>query len=207
MPTKKDGMLFELHPTPAKGRDGRNMVYARPASGRKLTIRQIDAYCAAHYGLREFELERAFRAFLQAAGYWLAEGYRIETPIGSFVARLALDGEYTDPDAVKPRNVSLDNVDYNPGQLWNQEMQKWSHGFRRADNPNTLELLADQKHLEQVMRETLEAHHGYITAGMFARSSGLTKYSARKQLNRWTEGDNPKLLKTRQGKEDIYTEI
>ncbi|MBR1505347.1 MAG: hypothetical protein IJ614_04490 [Prevotella sp.] len=207
MPTKKDGMLFELHPTPAKGRDGRNIIYARPASGRKMTIRQIDAYCAAHYGLREFELERAFRAFLQAAGHWLAEGYRIETPIGSFVARLALDGEYTAPDAVKPRNVSLDNVDYNPGQLWNQEMRKWSHGFRRADNPNTLELLANQEHLEQVMRKTLEAHHGYITAGMFARSSGLTKYSARKQLNHWTEGDNPKLLKTRQGKEDIYTEI
>ena len=48
---------------------------------------------------------------------------------------------------------------------------------------------------------------GYVTVGMFAYHSGLTKYSARKQLNRWTEGENPKLLKTRRGKEDIYTEL
>ena len=37
--------------------------------------------------------------------------------------------------------------------------------------------------------------------------TGLTLYSARKQLNEWTEGDNPKLLKTPRGKEHIYTEI
>ena len=30
---------------------------------------------------------------------------------------------------------------------------------------------------------------------------------ARKQLNEWTKGDNPKLLKTPHGKEHIYTEI
>lgn len=43
--------------------------------------------------------------------------------------------------------------------------------------------------------------------GSFARTSGLTYYSARKQLNQWTEGQNPKLLKTRRGQEYIYTEI
>lgn len=32
--------------------------------------------------------------------------------------------------------------------------------------------------------------------GSFARTSGLTYYSARKQLNQWTEGENPRLLKT-----------
>ena len=206
MPTKKDGMLFEVHPTPAKGKDGRNLLYVRPASGRKLTFRQLDAYCAKHYGLREFELERAFHAFLEATGYWLAEGYRIETPIGSFAPRLMLTGEFTDPEAVDGKFVRLDNVDYNPGQLWNHEMSKWCRGFRRANNPNTQELLANQEQLETVLYRALERYHGYVTVGMFAYHSGLTKYSARKQLNRWTEGENPKLLKTRRGKEDIYTE-
>ena len=27
MPRKKDGMPFEVHPTPAKGKDGKNIVY------------------------------------------------------------------------------------------------------------------------------------------------------------------------------------
>ena len=31
MPRKKDGMPFEVHPTPAKGKDGKNIVYAKPA--------------------------------------------------------------------------------------------------------------------------------------------------------------------------------
>jgi hypothetical protein len=42
---------------------------------------------------------------------------------------------------------------------------------------------------------------------MFARITGLTLYSARKQLQEWTKGDNPKLLMTPRGKEHIYTEI
>ena len=207
MPTKKDGMLFEVHPTPAKGQDGRNIVYVRPASGRKLTFRQLDAYCANHYGLREYELERAMHAFLQAAGYWLAEGYRIETPIGSFVAKLSLTREFTDPDQVEGKHVLLDGVDYNPGQLWNREMQKWSHGFRRAHKPNTQQLLEDQAQLLEVLHTAIDDFHGYVTVGIFARRSGLTKYSARKLLNLWTEGQDPKLLRTRRGKEDIYTEI
>jgi hypothetical protein len=41
---------------------------------------------------------------------------------------------------------------------------------------------------------------------MFARYSGLTLYSARKQLQEWTRGENPKLLMTPRGKEHIYTE-
>ncbi|MBO6189083.1 MAG: hypothetical protein J6O23_11370 [Prevotella sp.] len=207
MPRKKDGMLFEVHPTPAKGRDGRNIVYARPASGRKITFAQLDAYCAEHYGLRQFELERAFHAFLEATGYFLAEGYRVETPIGSFVARLALDGVFTDPDAVEAKHVRLDNVDYNPGQQWNRQMRKWNRGFRRVDRPNSQELLANQEFLENVLRQALESFHGFVTVGIFSHRSGLTMYSARKQLNRWTEGEKPKLLKTRRGKEDIYTEI
>ena len=67
--------------------------------------------------------------------------------------------------------------------------------------------MADKEKLEQVMRECIQKYHGYITAGIFSRASGLTLYSARKQLNEWTKGDNPKLLKTRRGKEHIYTEV
>ena len=67
--------------------------------------------------------------------------------------------------------------------------------------------MADKEKLEKVMRQCINRNNGFITAGMFARASGLTIYSARKQLNAWTKGDYPKLLKSAHGKEHIYTEI
>ena len=207
MPRKNHGMWYEVHPTPVKGSDGRNLVYVRPKSGMKLTMKELEEKCEFYNALRYGELSRAFDAFIRVAGRFLAEGYRIDTPIGSFAPKLSLTRQVTSPDEVKDRDVRLDGVEYNPGKLWNEEMRKWNDGFRRYQNPDTQELLADKEKLEQIMRECLQKHHGYITAGMFAYYSGLTLYSARKQLNEWTKGDNPKLLKTPRGKEHIYTEV
>ncbi len=207
MPRKNKGMWYEVHPTPVKGSDGKNLLYVRPKSGMKLTMKQLEDYSERNYALRYGELTRAFDVFIRIAGRFLAEGYRIDTPIGSFAPKLSLTKQFTDPNEVKDRNVRLEGVEYNPGKLWTDEIAKWLDGFRRFQNPDTQQILADKDKLEQVMRECLQQHHGYITTGMFARSSGLTLYSARKQLNEWTKGENPKLLMTPRGKEHIYTEI
>jgi hypothetical protein len=61
-------------------------------------------------------------------------------------------------------------VEYNPGKLWDEAVDKWFDGFRRYHNPDTEAILADKEKLEQVMRECLQRHHGYITAGKFARA-------------------------------------
>ena len=207
MPRKNCGMWYEVHPTPVKGDNGRNIMYVRPKSGMKLTMKQLEEYCEHINALRYGELSRAFDAFLRVAGRFLAEGYRIDTPIGSFAPKLSLAKQVTSADEVKDRDVRLDSVEYKPGKLWNREMEKWHDGFRKAETANVQEMMADKAKLEQMMRECLERHQGYITAGMFSRYSGLTLYSARKQLNEWTKGDNLKLLKTPRGKEHIYTEV
>ena len=200
-------MWYEVHPTPVKGADGKNLVYVRPKSGMKLSMKELEDYCERNYSLRYGELSRAFDVFVRVAGQFLAEGYRIDTPIGSFAPKLSLARQITDADEVKDRDVRLDGVEYNPGKLWDKEIMKWLDGFRRFHNPDTKELLADKKKLEQEMRECIKRNNGYITAGMFARYTGLTLYSARKQLDEWTKGENPKLLMTPRGKEHIYTEI
>ena len=207
MPRKKDGMLFEIHPTPAKGKDGKNILYVRPLSGHKLAMQGVEDFCSRNYGLRYGEMSRAFDVFLRAAGELMAMGYRIDTPIGSFAPKLALMREFTDPDEIKGRDVRLDGVDYNPGKIWNEQIGKWNNGFRRANNTNTQELLADKDKLEKILRNTIKQLNGYVTVGLFAYHSGLTYYSARKQLNAWCEGDTPKLLKTKRGQEYIYTEV
>jgi hypothetical protein len=206
MPRKNNGMWYEVHPTPVKGGDGKNLVYVRPKSGMKLSMKQLEDYCERSYSLRYGELSRAFDVFVRVAGRFLAEGYRIDTPIGSFAPKLSLAKQITDADEVKDRDVRLDGVEYNPGKLWDKEIKKWLDGFRRYHNTDTQEMLADKEKLEQLMRKCIQKHNGYITAGMFARYSGLTLYSARKQLQEWTRGENPKLLMTPRGKEHIYTE-
>ena len=207
MPRKKDGMLFEVHPTPVKGKNGRNIVYVRPAGARKLSIQAIDDYCDKCYGLRFGELSRAMDVFLRAAAELMSKGYRLDTPIGSFAPKLALVREMTDADEVKGRDVRFDGVDYNPGKCWNEQFEKWSEGFRPVNNPDTRRLLSDHELMDRKLQECLKQFKGYITVGIFAHHSGLTYYSARKQLEEWTKGDNPRLLKTRHGHEYIYTEV
>ena len=205
MPRKKSGFPYEVHPTPMKGKDGRNIVYARPARGYKLDIKALDKYCSENYQTRDGELEFVLSQFLKGAAELMARGYRVETPIGSFVPKLGLRREITDADEVENSDVMLVGVDYNPGKIWNKAIEGWLYdGFLRVDNPNVQQLMQDTERLEQALRECLK--QDYVTARSFAYHANLTLYSARKQLEAWTKGDHPKLLRTRMGQMHIYTE-
>lgn len=206
MPRKKDGMLFEVHPSPLKGKDGKNIVYARPAERLKISMEGLEDFCCRNYNSRYGELSRAFDYFLRAAGELMASGYRIDTPIGSFAPKLKLLREMTDADAVDGADVAFDGVDYNPGKLWDGALEKWSRGFRRYDNPNTQQIMADRHQLEAVLHRLL-GDGGYTTVRQFARTSRLTYYSASKLLNEWCQGPAPKLMKTKQGQQYIYTAV
>ena len=60
-------MWYEVHPTPMKGKDGKNLVYVRPMSGQKLTMKELEEYCERNSGLRYGELSRAFEVFIRVA--------------------------------------------------------------------------------------------------------------------------------------------
>ena len=147
-----------------------------------------------------------FKQFVKCASELMARGYRIDTPIGSFVPKLGLKREITNADDVDDSDVQLEGVDYNSGKIWNKAIEGWLfNGFHRVDNPNVQELMQDTEHLEQALKECLK--RGFVTVKAFAIQAHLTDYSARKQLEEWTQGENPKLLKTRMAHTDIYTSI
>ena len=206
MPRKTDGMPFEIHASPKKGKDGKNIVYVKPLSGLKISMKELDDYCAQHYALRPGELTRAFNAFIDATGYYLSEGYRLETLIGSFAPKIGLKREITDPDEVKTSDVQFEGIDYRSVKDYEESVTKWLKGFRRANNPNTQQLMGDSEHLQNALQQVL-ADYGYANTRLFARYARLTYYSARKQLDEWCKGEAPKLLKTKQGTTYIYTEI
>jgi hypothetical protein len=200
-------MPFEIHPSPKKAANGKNILYVRPRSRQKITMEQLDDYCANHYALRPGELTRAFQAFIEATGYYLSEGYRVETLIGSFAPKIGLRRELTDPNEVKTTDVLFEGIEYKSVKEYEKSVLSNLRGFRRANNPNVQQLMADEDHLNKALQANLERYHGYVTARSFAHSANITYYSARKQLDKWCEGDNPRLLKTKQGQEYIYTEI
>lgn len=207
MPRKTNGMPFEIHPSPKKAENGKNILYVRPRSRQKITMEQLDDYCANHYALRPGELTRAFQAFIEATGYYLSEGYRVETLIGSFAPKIGLRRELTDPDEVKTTDVLFEGIEYKSVKEYEKSVLSNLRGFRRANNPNVQQLMADEDHLNKALQTNLERYHGYVTARSFAHSANITYYSARKQLDKWCEGEHPRLLKTKQGQEYIYTEI
>jgi len=207
MPRKTNGMPFEIHPSPKKAENGKNLLYVRPRSRQKITMEQLDDYCANHYALRPGELTRAFQAFIEATGYYLSEGYRVETLIGSFAPKIGLKRELTDPDEVKTTDVLFEGIEYKSVKEYEKSVLSNLRGFRRANNPNVQQLMADEDHLNKALQANLERYHGYVTARSFAHSANITYYSARKQLDKWCEGEHPRLLKTKQGQEYIYTEI
>ena len=206
MPHKTDGMPFEIHPSPKKAKDGRNILYVRPRSSQKISMDYLDEYCAQHYALRPGELTRAFHAFIQATGYYLSKGYRVETLIGSFAPKIGLKRELTDPDEVKTYDVQFEGIEYKSVKEYEKSVLHWLHGFRRANNPNVQQLMADEDYLEKALQKNLKEFHGYATARFFAYYANITYYSARKQLDKWCQGENPKLQKTKRGQEYIYTE-
>lgn len=177
MPRKKSGMPFEVYPTPVRGKDGKNILFARPQGGphKRITIEQIDEYCAKYSILSRGHLKLVMEEFKHWASELLAQGYRIETPIGSFAPKLKMKREFTDPDEVGHDDVELDGVEYNPGKIWTEAIEYWMHdGFRKVDRPDSSELLADRERLEQLMRDTIKRHGGALTANTFSLVSGLT---------------------------------
>ena len=173
----------------------------------KITAEQMDAYCTKYSMMRSGELQLVLQEFMHWAAEWLVKGYRVETPLGSFDPKLRLKREITDPDEVSDRDVELDGIEYTPGKLWDEHLEYWMHdGFKKSERRYSNEPLADMDKMEQALHDLLN-QQGFVTVNSFKLNTGLTYHSARKLLNEWTEGENPKLLKTRQGPTYIYTEI
>ena len=207
MPRKEDGMLFEVHPSPLKDKNGHNYVYVKPLSGLRYSFDDIEDYCHRNYALQTGELGRAFHVFMEAAKLWLADGYRLETPIGSFAPKIGLIGEKTCADTVNSRDVQLQGIEFVPSKEMMEKMRKWNRGFRCVRNTDTQALMADERHLLQALQRSLSANGGFTNVRSFMMHSALTYHSARKQLDDWCKGEHARLQRTKMGPTYIYTEV
>ena len=116
MPRKTDGIEFEIHPRPTKGEDGKPLLYVRPAKGRKKSFKQLEDFCNKYRNLRTGELQMVFDVVIDVVGLWLSDGYRVETPIGSFAPKLKLLGEHTDPKTIHGRDIEYAGIEFIPSK-------------------------------------------------------------------------------------------
>ena len=208
MPKKKNGMPFEAYPGPNKDDNGQKLLFVRPARGRRMTLAELENFCAVGYAIRKGDINRALQAFIDAASDFMSQGYTIETPIGVFEPKLAMKRPVVDPDDVQHDDVEFDGIQFRVSKEFKKEVKRHlgSDGFRYVRKPSSTRLLANEEHLLKALQKSLDANKGYTTVADFVYYSGLTTYSARKRLNKWSYGEHPRLKTMTYGRTTVYVE-
>ena len=203
MPRKTDGIQFELHPGPKRDEEGKPLLYARPATGISKTIRQLDDFCAEYRNLQKGEMERLFNLFIDVAGNWLAQGYRVETPIGSFAMKLKLTGDHTDAEKVTGRDIVYNGVEFTPSRELIAKVGSNREGFRKKSGTVGNSQMYDPKAMEEALRKSLTL--GYTTVSTFMYFSKLKRDSAQHYLDSLSKGENARLLMRKNGRTYVYS--
>ena len=197
MPRKTKGMRFELHPRPTVGEDGKPLLYARPAKDNKKTMQEVDDFCAQNRGLRRGEMTRMFNCFMDVCCEWLAEGCRIETPLGVFAPKLRLLGDHTEPRRVSARDVRFAGIDFTPTKRFVNEVALDIKGLRKESGPVGNSQLQDTTFMRRALKRSMA--NGFTTIRQFCECTGLKYHSAKNYLDELCEGDSPQLRRERIG--------
>ena len=196
MPRKTDGMPFELHPSPIKGEDGKPLLYARPAAPYKRTMKDVKNYCAFR-GVNSGIVDIAFETFIEVCSDWLAEGYRVETPLGIFSPKIKLEGDFTDPAKVQGKDVKYVGIELVPSKRFIKEVGFKQKGFRRKATSVGNAQMHDEAFMAEALRRSMKA--GFTTIRIFMAVSGLKYHSAQRYLDRLCFGEHPTLRQQKIG--------
>ena len=134
MPRKTNGIEFEIHPRPTKGEDGKPLLYVRPAKGRKNSFKELEDFCNKYRNLRTGELQMVFDVVMDVVGLWLSDGYRVETPIGSFAPKLRLLGEHTDPKTIHGRDIEYAGIESSLPRSSSRKVARTAKAIARVRN-------------------------------------------------------------------------
>ena len=193
MPRKTDGIEFEIHPRPTKGEDGKPLLYVRPAKGRKKSFKQLEDFCNKYRNLRTGELQMVFDVVIEVVGLWLSDGYRVETPIGSFAPKLKLLGEHTDPKTIHGRDIEYAGIEFIPSKEFIKEGGKNREGYRKSEAQVGNSQMYDEKAMDEA-----------LTIPEFMIFSGLKRDSAKAYLDSLCKGEHPRLWKVRESRRWLY---
>ena len=196
MPRKTDGMPFELYTRPTNGEDGKPLLYVRPAAPYKRTMKDVETY-SGYRGVNKGIVDIAFETFIDVCCEWLAEGYRVETPLGTFAPKIKLEGEFTDPSKVKGKNVKFAGIELTPSKRFVKAVERKQRGFYKKESKVGNAQMHDEAFMADALRRALNP--GFTTIKIFMVLTGLKYHTAQRYLDQLCSGDRPTLRKTKFG--------
>lgn len=196
MPRKTDGMPFELYTRPTNGEDGKPLLYVRPAAPYKRTMKDVETY-SGYRGVSKGLVDIAFETFMDVCCEWLSEGYRVETPLGTFAPKIKLEGEFTDPAKVKGKDVKFAGIELTPSKRFVTMVKRKQRGFYKKESNVGNSQMHDEVFMAQALRRAL--YPGFTTINIFMVVAGLKYHSAQRYLNGLCSGERPTLRKMKFG--------
>ena len=206
MPRKTDGMEFKLLPRPTKGDDGKPLLYVRPASNRKYDMQAVDDWATKYRYFHSGDMTRSVEGLIDVSSILMSDGARVETRMGSFVAKLRLKGDFTDPDSVTDEDVELAGIEFIPSRYFIERLRENIYaGFRRWKDPIERTPIETNDQLEEALRKSMR--RGYVTIKLFAYYAGLKYHTAKRLLDGLCQGENPRFRKRKEGNTNLYIPI
>lgn len=203
MPRKTDGIVFELHPGAKKGEDGKPLQYARPKITVTYDTKGLDEYCTKYYYSASKQVQNILNLASEAVASLVKQGYRVETPFGSFAPKLKVLGDHTDPNKVTGKDIVYDGIEFIPTKAFKKACDCSRHGFRKEDSRIVKAKRAEtEEERQKALRESF--YEGYTTVKRFMNKSGLGETTARAYLENLCKGDTPLLRRYREGTTKHY---
>lgn len=206
MPRKTDGIPFEVHRSPSTDKDGGTVLYATPLSNRTRSFDEIEGFLEMKSTLRQGELQRAFDTFLSECSFWLSDGYRVQTPLGSFTLKLGMKRKVTNTRDVRHDDVEFKGIEFRPSAEFINKTKRRiaSVGYRYVHKADSTLLMFNEEEMLKSLHRSIDTKGGYTTLSRFMACSGLSKYAASKKLNHWCAGSSPLLKSRKIGHSVIY---
>lgn len=188
MPRKTDGIPFVLQTRPTKGPDGKPLLYAQVAPGRKLALDILDSEFQGVGSYRTGDVKHMFEVFANVIAKYVADGYRIETPLGSFAPKLRIAGDYTDPADVSNASAEYAGVEFTPSHAFTKQIRDHYRGCLKVNNHVGNSQMHDETAMKRAFSECL-GHSTFITLRAFCCYSKLKYWSAKRYLDSLCEGE------------------
>ncbi|MBQ9654833.1 MAG: hypothetical protein IJV38_02290 [Prevotella sp.] len=206
MPRKKNGIPFVLQPRPTKGADGKPLLYAHLEPGRKLTLDWLDEEFRGQGRYQPGDVRRMMEIFAVVTSRYIADGYRIETPLGTFAPKLKMTGEFTDPAMVGNGNVDMTGIEYTPSAFFKRKVKQYDRGCHKVDTYVGNAQMQDEQAMQEALQQSM-GRHGFVTIKAFCVYSHLKYKSARRYLDSLCEGEHPLFSREKSGGVIFYVPV
>ena len=172
--------LYDFLPVPPKGNDeSGSHLYPKLRPYKTVSFDELTEKIASHSGLTKGNI----LAVMEEIEYWtkqlLSDGYRVQIGnIGTVSASLKADAEVYDKEDIHAQSIRFDKVKMTVSKQFSKQCS--GKKFRQSSCTYTEEerLALLQSYLES---------HDYITRAEYGTLTGLLKYKAWQDLDKWVK--------------------